>query len=234
MTTQPPPRRRTNLRAALLTAFTVGFCFITLLGIERFAPLPNQVNTLLGDVSRGLVQLVTIVAALAVFLGVLNLVRVHSRKVRRFPQAIYSLLLILSLFIVVILHFLERFGTLRATDALGAPSAAPAISITLLNTFQVAVETALASLLFFTLVYAAFRMLRQRTTIWNVLFIAAVAVVLLGFSPVPSLSIFTSIREWLIAVPVSAGTRGLLIGVGLGVLVVGVRVLTGRDRGFRE
>lgn len=234
MTTQLPPRRRTNLRAALLTALTVGFCIVTLLGIERFAPLPNAVNDLLGNVSRVLVQLVTIVAALAVFLGVLNLLRVHSRKLRRFPQALYSLSLILSLFAVVVLHFLERFGTLRTTDALGAPSATPAVSITLLNTLQVAVETALASLLFFTLVYAAFRMLRQRTTVWNVLFIAAVAVVLIGFSPVPSLSLFSTIREWLISVPVSAGTRGLLIGVGLGVLVVGVRVLTGRDRGFRE
>ena len=35
-------------------------------------------------------------------------------------------------------------------------------------------------------------------------------------------------------VPASAGTRGLLIGVSLGTLIVGVRVLLGQDRSFRD
>jgi hypothetical protein len=37
-----------------------------------------------------------------------------------------------------------------------------------------------------------------------------------------------------LTVPVNAGTRGLLLGVAIGVVAVGVRVLIGQDRTFRE
>jgi len=59
-------------------------------------------------------------------------------------------------------------------------------------------------------------------------------IVLLGFSPLGEVTLLPALREWLLSVPVSAGTRGLLIGVAIGIVVVGVRVLIGRDRTFRE
>jgi hypothetical protein len=40
-------------------------------------------------------------------------------------------------------------------------------------------------------------------------------------SPLPSL------RDWLLAVPTTAGARGILLGTTLGTLMVGLRVLVG-------
>ncbi|MCZ2098096.1 MAG: hypothetical protein LC121_17870 [Anaerolineae bacterium] len=44
----------------------------------------------------------------------------------------------------------------------------------------------------------------------------------------------TEIRQWLLAVPVSAGARGILLGIALATVVTGVRVLIGQDRSYRE
>jgi hypothetical protein len=57
--------------------------------------------------------------------------------------------------------------------------------------------------------------------------------VLLGWIPLDNTEAFADVRNWLVEVPVSAGTRGILIGVALGTVTVGVRVLVGQDRSFR-
>jgi hypothetical protein len=41
------------------------------------------------------------------------------------------------------------------------------------------------------------------------------------------------VRDWLVAVPATGGTRGILIGVALGALTVGIRVLIGRDQPYQ-
>ena len=75
--------------------------------------------------------------------------------------------------------------------------------------------------------------MRRTVSIWNVLFLLAMLVVLIGWIPSTQTEGFRSLRDWFIEVPVSAGARGILIGVGLGTLMVGVRVLTGQDRAIR-
>jgi len=70
--------------------------------------------------------------------------------------------------------------------------------------------------------------------VWNVLFSLTVIVVLVGWIPFDDMDVLRDVRDWVVRVPASAGTRGLLIGVGLGTLIVGVRVLLGRDRSFRD
>jgi len=89
-------------------------------------------------------------------------------------------------------------------------------------------------LLFFVLVYSAVRFMRRRVSIWNILFIASLLIVLIGYIPMSNLGFIATIRDWLLRVPVSAGTRALLIGVALGTVVVGIRLLLGQDRSFRE
>jgi hypothetical protein len=48
------------------------------------------------------------------------------------------------------------------------------------------------------------------------------------------LGTFTIVRDWLLAVPVSAGARGILLGIALATVVTGVRVLIGQDRSYRD
>jgi len=38
----------------------------------------------------------------------------------------------------------------------------------------------------------------------------------------------------MLSVPVSAGARGILLGIALAITVAGVRVLIGQDRSYRE
>jgi len=76
-------------------------------------------------------------------------------------------------------------------------------------------------------------MMRRRVTIWSAIFLATLVIVLIG-NVLPSGSILFSLREWILRVPVGAGTRGLLIGIAIGTIIVGVRVLVGQDRLFRE
>ncbi len=229
MSASPQPRRRLRLGAALLAALTIAIALVTLLGLEPVASLPPALNQTLNAFSQLLVQLVAVIGALALLIGVSNLVRFHAAQLRKFPRSLYSLILLLSLFGVLIVRALERGGVLRV----GADET-PALSLLLLDVAQVVVESALTGLIFFALVYAAVRLMRQAVTLWNALFLAALVIVLLGFSPLGGGEALSALREWLLSVPVNAGTRGLLIGVALGIVVVGVRVLIGRDRTFRE
>ncbi len=229
MSASPQPRRRLRLGAALLAALTIAIALVTLLGLEPVASLPPALNQTLNAFSQLLVQLVAVIGALALLIGVSNLVRFHAAQLRKFPRGLYSLILLLSLFGVLIVRALERGGVLRV----GADET-PALSLLLLDVAQVVVESALTGLIFFALVYAAVRLMRQAVTLWNALFLAALVIVLLGFSPLGGGEALSALREWLLSVPVNAGTRGLLIGVALGIVVVGVRVLIGRDRTFRE
>ena len=61
----------------------------------------------------------------------------------------------------------------------------------------------------------------------------AVLVALVGWIPLEETEALADARDWLVRVPVSAGARGILIGVGLGTVAAGVRVLTGQDRSIR-
>jgi len=64
-------------------------------------------------------------------------------------------------------------------------------------------------------------------------FTGALLLALVGWIPLDGAEVLADAREWLIRVPVSAGARGILIGVGLGTVAAGVRALTGQDRSIR-
>ncbi len=230
-----PPRRRFSLAAVVLGALATVLALITLLGLAPFPALPDTANLILGQLSSLLIQLVTVVGAIAVIVGVLNLLSVNLKKVttgeRGFP---YSIATILAAVLVVALHLADRAGLLKVLEPGRTTADSPLVSLTVMDAVQVTIESALAGLLVFFLVYAAYRMMRRRVTIWSILFVLTLLIVLMGYIPLANLSFLTLIRDWVLRVPVSAGTSGILIGVALGTLVVGVRLLLGQDRSFRD
>jgi hypothetical protein len=232
---QQPVRRRTSLGSAALIAITIALALITLLSLEPFPFLPEGVRSGIAESGQIIVQLVTVVGAMAVIIGVLNLLGVHLRKLsQRSASALYSLITIVTLLALLVLHVLERFGILKLSTAAGAaPPDTSTISLTLMDAVQVVIESALAGLLFFFLVFAAYRLMRRRVTVWGVLFVGALVIVLMGYTAQPD-SFLSKLRDWLLHVPVGAGIRGLLIGVAIGTVVIGARVLIGQDRTFRE
>jgi hypothetical protein len=97
------------------------------------------------------------------------------------------------------------------------------------------VESALMAILSVTLVYAAIRLLRRRMDVMSVVFLVTVLIVLAGslslpFGEIPLLG--DTLRPWIIQVWAMGGARGILIGVALGALTTGLRVLIAMDRPY--
>ena len=92
----------------------------------------------------------------------------------------------------------------------------------------------MAALLVFTLGLAAFRLLRARRNAGTVLFLVIVVLVLLGSTPLLGLGWLAGVRDWIVNVPAMAGTRGLLLGVAIGTVITGLRVLLTLDRPYTE
>lgn len=201
-----------RIGAALATAIAIGFGFLTLWGLVSGSGLVFGITNVL-------LQLTMITIGVTILLGILNLFGVHLRKLgQRSRGWFYSLVVIVSAAVVLVLWALGR----RDANQM------------LMETVQVSIESALTGLIVFALVFGAFRMMRRRVTWSAVLFTLALLVILVGALPLAEVGWLPQFRNWLLAVPVSAGARGILIGIALATVVTAVRVLIGQDRSYRE
>lgn len=167
-------------------------------------------------------QSVVVTAAIGLLIGILNLFSVHLGRLSRLEHGSpYSLILIISAVAVMVLHVLN----FRTKDT------EQRVSYLIFETLQVTLESALAGLMFFFLLYAAYKLAQRRLTLSNGLFMVALLLALIGWLP---LGLISDVRTWLLEVPATGGARGLLIGVALGTLVAGIRVLIGQDQAYRE
>ncbi|MEP7293531.1 MAG: hypothetical protein ABI835_17225 [Chloroflexota bacterium] len=201
-----------RLGSALATAMVIGFGLLTVWGLIAGSGIVFNITSVL-------LQLTVITIAVTILIGILNLFGVHLRKIgQRSGGWFYSLVVIVSAAVVLVLWIIGRRDANQA----------------LLETVGVSVESALAGLIVFALVYGAYRMMRRRVTWSAVLFTLALLIILVGALPLPQVGALTQVRAWLLAVPVSAGARGILLGIALATVVTGVRVLIGQDRSYRE
>lgn len=186
---------------------------IVLLGY--FLPVGGLLETRLQ-----LVQWATVLAATAILVGVIHLIAVHWKKIStRQKNSAYSILLIISLVTTFILGFL---GTNNPMTGL------------VLEAVILPAEATLMALLAVTLIYASARLLRRRADAMSILFLGVAVVILLMSAPLPTGAFpGAEVVKWFIneffAV---AGARGILIGVALGALTTGLRVLFGVDRPY--
>lgn len=224
-----------RLIALLSSTIVIGFGLVTLLGLlvgDNLGFLSSLVSVFhVRDLTSLFLRLVAVTAAITIFIGLLNLFAVHfGRTIRGRRGGFYSLVVVLSAALVIGLTIAERANVIKTPDGQPAPSAI------LLETVEVSVEAALSALVLFALVYGAYRLMRRRVTWAGVLFTLAVLIVLVGALPLPGrgISLVTQVRDWLLAVPVSAGARGILLGIALATVVTGVRLLTGQDRSYRD
>ena len=161
-----------------------------------------------------------IIAAMAVLVGIANLVFVQMDKIRkREKNSIYGALLVLSLIATFGLGLVfgpENQFMRLAVDAIIVP-----------------VEASLMAILAVTLVYASIRLLRCRADVMTAIFLLVAVIFLIAMMPTP----FGSVPgDWIIVqfanMFSSGGARGLLIGIALGTLLTGIRVLFGIDRPY--
>lgn len=219
---------RVRLPVVLISILVTGIGLITLLGLvvtDDFGTLGQIISlTPIRLIAQVFLRLAQILIALTLLIGILNLVFVNISRVirgRTIGARLGSIVLLGSFLLVIFLRVLDSTNGTR-----NAPQ--------LLETIQVPLGASLNSLLFFALVWGAFRILRKGITLGRVVFIAAVIVVLLGAIPFPALTPLTDLSNWVLRVPVNAGTTGILLGIGLATLVAGVRVIIGQDRQYGE
>lgn len=209
---------RSRLGSILFTALSIGVGLITLaglIGVGNLGAFSTFVeNSGIRTLTALLIQLAGVIAAVAVLVGVVNLLGVHIRRVRQRGQAVYSVVLVLSFVIVVGFSILPYGDERRAA----------------LDGVQVALETAFSGLVLFSLVYGAVTISNRRPSWSSVLFVLTVIVVLVGSLPLGQSEPFARVIEWLNAVPVDAGSRAMLLGIALATVVAGVRVLIGQGR----
>ncbi len=175
-------------------------------------------NAFIGSLKFVFVRWAIIVAAFAMVLGFFNVLIVHLNKILRFKQGwFYSIFLILTMMVVLILGLIEG----------------PQGSLTS-RIFQYVLfplQATIFSLLAFFVASAAYRAFRLRS--WeSALLVLTGVIVLLG--QVPLWRALTTFKEWILGVPNMAGARGILLGVALGTVATGLRVLLGIDRPYSE
>jgi len=205
------------MRAPVSTAIAIAVAVILLLG--SFLPLP-----LLQDVLQPyLLGCAVIVAGVATLIGIYNLLTVHLKKLVT-PKAgnVYSLVLLLAFLIT----FLAGLWFTPADTRFQR----------VVTYIQVPVETSLLGVLALSLTYTSLRLLKQRHDLMAWVFVCSTFFFLIvtgGYITmvVGDAPALRGMIHFINSLPL-AGARGILLGVGLGSLTTGLRVVFGADRPY--
>ena len=168
-----------------------------------------------------------ILTGVAVFIGVGNLLLVHFKKIQRKEKGSnYSIIMIIALVATFLLGLAGRYIPLSATLYAGT-----------FDYVQLPIEASLMAILVVTLTYAAIRLLRRRLNLLSIVFLLSALLILFFTVSVPLLGevlpgLSAVLRPFISQVLSAAGARGILIGVALGTLATGLRVLLGADRPY--
>ncbi len=204
-----------RMRAPVSTAIAIAVGTIILLGY--FVPL-----ALLQNIRVLLLGWAVALLGVATLVGILNMVGVHWRRIRSEEKRDYYSVIFLLAFMVTLI-----FGLWRSPSD---PTFQKAVT-----SIQAPVATTLMALLAVSLAYSSLRLLQKQQGVMAVIFLisALVFLVLLsGYLPLSSdVPVLNSALGFLNRLPL-AGARGILLGVALGSLTTGLRILLGADRPY--
>jgi hypothetical protein len=201
-----------RFRAPVATAVAIAFGLIILASLCIPALLELRALILSWSI---------LLAAIALLLGLVNLFQVHFKRIQDNSKPVYSFVLLAGMLVA---FFVTLFQGRQGV-----------VADWLFNSIQLPIETSLMALLAITLTLAAVRLVQQRNDFASIVFIGALFLVLLGSAPLFGLElpIFSrALTPYINHVLAVGGMRGLLIGVALGTLTAGLRILLGSDRPF--
>jgi hypothetical protein len=194
-------------------------------GIAGLMTLVSFFNFLLpslGSLRPPLINIAVIVAGVALVMGFMHLLYMHVRRLRRRPDAFYSLVLIGTTFVTLAVLIFDRASSSDLT-----------LTRFIFNDLIVPLQSALGALLAVLLALAAVRMMQQRRGVGTGWFLLAALVVLITQVPLPLpgglADTLVVVRSFFDAAT-TGGLRGLLLGVALGTLATAFRVLFFIDR----
>ncbi len=214
-----PGQTKINARAIFFAIIAIASGVVVLLGY--FLDIPPLVA-----VRTTLLNWAMLVGGMAVLVGVLNLLSAHFGKIKQARRkAAYSIVFLIAFFL---------------TLALGIADIVVGSNSSLLNqtvaSIQIPVEASLLAGLVFVLVYMAIRLLRRRMDGPTITFLVSAVLFLIIGSGIALQSGYTFIQdlsESLNRLPI-AGARGILLGIALGSLATGLRILIGSDRPYGD
>lgn len=164
-----------------------------------------------------LLRWAVVLAAFALIAAYLSLLRVHLLRLTSARKKKFTSLLVvlsaLGTLALVLLQGVDGFWTQQVLTNVLIPG-----------------ESALLALTAITLVVAGMRILRARRTAGAVVFVVATGIILLttvAYSVYPN--ILAVLRQGVDTLA-TAGMRGIVMGVALGVTLTGLRILLGIDR----
>lgn len=205
------------------------------LAIAIFFGLLTLFSLLFGipEISNLILEWASFLVAIALLLGVINLFGVHTQRMvssrAAGSQNVYSAILVISMVVV--------FG-LGLTDLLAITDNSMAL---VFNWVQAPLEAALASLLAFFLLLSGIRLLQRQRTVSSILFLVTAVFILLVNALMNSPLLPTAVGGWLQQlrdfiqnIIVTAGIRGILLGVALGAITLSVRLLLGLERPYNK
>jgi hypothetical protein len=198
-----------SFKSTLPLALAIIFGLVTLLGL-----------LLVPEVGATLTGWASLLAAVALLIGILNLLTIHSRRILQ--GNFYSVVLLFGMAAVIVLGI---------TDGLGLTGNGVQ---TIFELVQAPLEAAMASLLAFFLLFSGFRMLQRKRSWWSLLFIITVIIMFLARTPLPEVlsNLFANVGDIVSQIIINPGIRGILIGVSLGIIAVSIRILTGSERPY--
>jgi uncharacterized membrane protein YhaH (DUF805 family) len=179
-------------------------------------------NPYFDNIGRFLVGAAAQIAAFALLLGLWNVLSVHVGRLARRDSNGWTSLVILLTAVLVFIVVLPSGGASRASDWVMRYLYRP-------------LEASFLGLIVFFIATAAYRALRARS--WETgLLLASALVVLVGSAALSNVisPVLAASKEWVMNVPMVAGVRGIALGVALGTILTGLRLLTGIDRPYSE
>ena len=209
-----------KIKAPISAAIAIGVGIVVLAGYF----IPSIINIRFILLRTGLV-----LAAVALLVGLINLLTVHLRKMSSESEnSGYSLILVIALIATLIVGVIDMAQTYLA----GRPNFQ--MTNWIFTYIQLPIETTLLAVTAVSLTYAAASILRRRMDLFSITFFFVILLVLLGSFSIPpaTLPFLHSIRDWILRVPALGGARGLLLGIALGTITTGIRILLGTDRPY--
>lgn len=216
-----------KLRAPIATVIAIATSLIVLAGY-LFARNAAGDVTLLGGIRETVLQIAMVLAAVALFIGIKNLIQVHLAKIRKGEDESYSFVLLAAFIITLLVGLYD----IALNLFLGEPNFQRILW--LFEYVQVPIETSLLAVLAVSLTYGIARMLGRRLNLISVVFVVVVFVVIVSTIPLVTtyLPFMEDFKSLIIYLPAVGGARGILLGVALGVIATGIRVIIGTDKPY--
>ena len=207
------------MRSPVSTAIAMAVGLLVLIGYLLPIGIVGQLRTIILDWAITL-------AGIAGLVAIFNLAAVHWRKIGdKRNRDYYSVFLILA--------FWATFLAGVAAKVWGVPSQHDFQRV--VTAIQMPIEASLMGVLAISLAYASFRLFQRRKGLMAVIFVISALVFLIILSGLlsfgGSVPVLGSLINLLNLLPV-AGARGILLGIALGSLTTGLRILMGTDRPY--